>query len=156
MLVVVLRSPAIAALYVWTSAAGGRARVAGRRGRSRRVRQLAVPRHGQSWNVVWPVLTVVMAAAAGTVWRYVTETRHRRTAWRMFSTYVPASVVGQLEDPRLLARLRPGSRHEVTVLFCDLRGFTPVAADLEPSQVRELLDRYYDYSVPPSTAMAAR
>jgi class 3 adenylate cyclase/CHASE2 domain-containing sensor protein len=102
---------------------------------------------GTYWNVVWPVLTAAMAAVAGTLWRYVTETRHRRAAWRMFSTYVPASVVGQLEDPRLLARVSEGARHEVTVLFCDLRGFTPIAAALEPPQVRMLLDRYYDYAV---------
>ena len=88
---------------------------------------------GTSWNVVWSVLTVAMSAAAGTVWRYVTETRHRRAAWRLFSTYVPAAVVGQLEDPRLLARVSEGSRHEVTVLFCDLSGFTPIAAGLEPA-----------------------
>lgn len=102
---------------------------------------------GTMWNVVWPVLTALFAAAAGTSWRYLTETRHRRAAWRLFSTYVPASVVGELEDPRLLARVAEGARHEVTVLFCDLRGFTPVAASLEPPQVRDLLDRFYEYAV---------
>ena len=54
---------------------------------------------GMLWNVVWPVLAVILAAAAGTVWRYFTEVRHRRRAWRLFSTYVPAQVVRQLEDP---------------------------------------------------------
>ena len=57
---------------------------------------------GTLWNVVWPVLSVVLAGAAGTVWQYQTEVRHRRRAWRLFSTYVPAEVVRQLEDPRPL------------------------------------------------------
>ncbi len=32
----------------------------------------------------------------------------------------------------------------ITSLFCDLRGFTPIAARLQPSEVRELLNLYYD------------
>lgn len=102
---------------------------------------------GVTWNVVWPALAVTVGAAAGTAWRYWTETRHRRQAWRLFSTYVPASVVAQMEDPRRLAEVVRGTRVEVSVLFCDLRGFTPVAATLDPPLVRALLDHYYDYAV---------
>jgi adenylate cyclase len=102
---------------------------------------------GTLWNLVWPALAVLMAAAAGTAWRYVAEIRHRRRAWRTFATYVPASVVRQLEDPDRLAAALEGARLEITVLFCDLRGFTPIAATLTPAQVRRLLDHYYEYAV---------
>jgi len=37
-----------------------------------------------------------------------------------------------------------GERLLVTVLFCDLRGFTPTAARLAPADVR-LLETYYEY-----------
>lgn len=103
--------------------------------------------NGELWNLVWPTIAIVLAAVAGTGWRYFSETRHRRRAWNLFATYVPASVVAQMEDPRRLASVADGVRGEVTVLFCDLRGFTPVAATLQPSQVRRLLDCYYDYAV---------
>jgi adenylate cyclase len=102
---------------------------------------------GTLWNVVWPVLAVALAAAAGTVWRYFTEARHRRRAWRLFSTYVPAQVVRQLEDPTRLAAAVSGVRAGVIVVFIDVRDFTPLTTALPPARVRQLLDRYYEYLV---------
>ncbi len=102
---------------------------------------------GMLWNVVWPVLAVVLAAATGTVWRYFTEARHRRRAWRLFSTYVPAQVVQQLEDPVRLAAAVSGVRGDVTVVFADLRDFTPLTTALPPARVRVLLECYYEYVV---------
>jgi adenylate cyclase len=100
---------------------------------------------GTLWNVVWPVLAVFLAVGAGTVWRYFTEARYRRRAWRLFSTYVPAQVVRQLEDPARLAAAVSGVRGDVTVVFADVRDFTPLTTSLPPARVRELLDRYYEY-----------
>jgi adenylate cyclase len=102
---------------------------------------------GKLWNLVWPVLAVFLAVGAGTVWRYFTEVRHRRRAWRLFSTYVPAQVVRQLEDPARLASAVSGVRGDVTVVFADVRDFTPLTTSLPPARVRELLDRYYEYLV---------
>jgi adenylate cyclase len=102
---------------------------------------------GALWNVVWPVLAVVLAAAAGTVWDYFVESRHRRRAWRLFSTYVPADAVRQLEDPARLRAAVSGVRCDVTVVFCDLRSFTALSGTLPPARVRELLDTYYGYAV---------
>jgi adenylate cyclase len=102
---------------------------------------------GAIWNVVWPVLAIVLAATAGTVWQYLIESRHRRRAWRLFSTYVPAEVVRELEDPARLRAAVSGVRCDVTVVFADLRGFTALSGTLPPVRVRELLDAYYEYSV---------
>jgi adenylate cyclase len=102
---------------------------------------------GTRWNVVWPVLAVLLVAAGGTVWQYLFESRHRRRAWRLFSTYVPADVVRELEDPARLRAAVSGVRGEVTVVFADIRGFTALTGTLPPARVRELLDTYYEYSV---------
>ena len=102
---------------------------------------------GELWPIVWPALGAVLAAAAGAAWRYTVEIRHKRRAWRLFSTYVPASVVDQLATEERLDAIIEGQRLDIAVVFCDLRGFTPIAANLEPAQVRALLDRYYDYTV---------
>jgi adenylate cyclase len=80
-------------------------------------------------------------------WRYVVEIRHRRRAWSMFATYVPSTVVAELADPSVLRTAAASRRSEVSVLFCDLRGFTPIASTIDPDDVRRLLDHYYDYSV---------
>ncbi len=37
-----------------------------------------------------------------------------------------------------------GEHVRATVLFCDIRGFTPLTSKLTPRQVRTLLDIYYD------------
>ena len=96
---------------------------------------------------MWPVVTTVMVASGLWVLRYVSEIRHRNRAWALFSTYVPASVVDELADPSRLRQVEDGERRVVSVLFCDLRGFTPIAAELDPGDVRRLLDHYYDYAV---------
>jgi adenylate cyclase len=102
---------------------------------------------GERWNVVWPALTALSVGGGVWAWRYVAEIRHRQRAWALFATYVPASVVDELADPAQLRRVEAGERRDVSVLFCDLRGFTPIAARLEPEEVRRLLDHYYEYSV---------
>jgi adenylate cyclase len=102
---------------------------------------------GTLWNVVWPVLAVSLVAAAGTVYRYLFESRHRRRAWRLFSTYVPVEVVRELEDPARLQAAVSGVRCDVTVVFADLRGSTALSGALPPARVRDLLEAYYDYSV---------
>jgi adenylate cyclase len=102
---------------------------------------------GERWNVVWPVVATVTVGAGLWAWRYVVEIRHRNRAWALFSTYVPATVVDELADPTRLRRVEGGERRMVSVLFCDLRGFTPIAAQLDPTAVRRLLDHYYEYVV---------
>src|SRR5262245_8663122 len=64
-------------------------------------------------------------------------------------------------DPRarhipegLLQRMRSaqatiaGERKQVTVLFCDLAGSTAIAAELDPEEYHDLLDRYLDLVFP--------
>jgi adenylate cyclase len=61
---------------------------------------------------------------------------------RAFSRYVAREVVEEvLKDPENLT-LR-GDRCEVTVLFCDLRGFTRLSERLTPEEVVLLLNQFY-------------
>ena len=46
-----------------------------------------------------------------------------------------------LKDPEQLALT--GERREVTVLFCDVRGFTPMSERLSPEEVVLLLNDFY-------------
>jgi adenylate cyclase len=61
---------------------------------------------------------------------------------RIFQKYVPEEVVQKTlnasEDSILDGELR-----EVTVLFCDIRGFTPLSERLNPKDVVDLLNAYY-------------
>jgi class 3 adenylate cyclase len=65
---------------------------------------------------------------------------------RAFSRYVTREVVEEiLKDPEQLALT--GARREVTVLFCDVRGFTATAELLQPEEVVELLNEFYELMI---------
>ena len=65
---------------------------------------------------------------------------------RAFSRYVAREVVDEiLKDPEQLALT--GARRDVTVLFCDIRGFTATAESLPPEEVVELLNEFYELMI---------
>ena len=72
--------------------------------------------------------------------------REKEMIKRAFSRYVAREVVDEiLKDPEKLT-LR-GERRDVTVLFCDIRGFTPMAERLPPEEVVLLLNEFYDLMI---------
>ena len=76
--------------------------------------------------------------------RQIEAGSERRRVRQLFGQYVPDFVARQLLDSGRQFRVLDGERHTVTALFVDLRGFTPLAACLEPSQIRVLLNEFYE------------
>ena len=65
---------------------------------------------------------------------------------RAFTRYVARQVVDEiLKDPEKLALKE--ERRDVTVLFCDMRGFTPMAERLSPEEVVAVLNDFYTLMV---------
>jgi len=59
-----------------------------------------------------------------------------------FSSYVARQVVDEiLKNPDGI--MLTGERRDVTVIFCDLRGFTPLAERLPPEEVVTALNEFY-------------
>ena len=68
--------------------------------------------------------------------------REKEMIKRAFTRYVAREVVEEvLKDPEQM--ILTGERREVTVLFCDIRGFTPLAERLTPEEVVSLLNEFY-------------
>lgn len=69
---------------------------------------------------------------------YLLESRARRRLARQFASYVPPELVQQmLRDPK---HYNMQARTEtLTVMFCDLRGFTTMAEGMEPLALQALL-----------------
>jgi adenylate cyclase len=99
---------------------------------------------GHVMNFVYAILGQAVAFMAALGIKYVTETRQRRRVSSLFSQYVPEEVARQLEESGSLASHIEGERVDVGLFFCDLRGFTSLSSTLEPTQVRGMLNHFYD------------
>jgi adenylate cyclase len=99
---------------------------------------------GSVANIIYPLAAIFPAFIGALALRYFGETRQRRRVTRLFSQYVPETVARRLVDEDRAELAADGQRLDMTVLFCDLRGFTALSESLPPTTVRVMLDHYYD------------
>ena len=99
---------------------------------------------GHVLNFVYPSIAVIVAFMGALGLRYFGETRQRRRVTALFSQYVPEAVAQRLVDEDRASLAAEGERLDMTVLFCDLRGFTAMSESLSPATVRVMLNHYYD------------
>jgi class 3 adenylate cyclase len=91
--------------------------------------------------------TIAVQAAELAEWNHALETRvsqqvdelERVGRLRRFLSPQLAELVVSSEAERLLE----SHRREITVVFCDLRGFTPFAASVEPEDLMAVLREYH-------------
>lgn len=90
-----------------------------------------------------PVLFVLLATfALNMSYGYFVESRSKRDLANLFGTYVPPELVSEmLKDPDSYT-MQAESR-ELTVMFCDMRGFTLLAEKMEPMQLQALLNAVF-------------
>ena len=93
----------------------------------------------QNWmlEIVSPTLALGLGYFGATVDAFVREQRQSRRLSRFFSPAVLKEVVRAKSDLNL-----GSSRRLLTVLFCDIRGFTALSERLPPEEVAELLGEY--------------
>ncbi len=88
------------------------------------------------------LVMVATAFALNMSYGYFVESRSKRELAHLFGTYVPPELVDEMvKDPdrySMTARSK-----EMTVLFCDMRGFTKLSENLEPTQVQALLNEVF-------------
>jgi adenylate cyclase len=98
-------------------------------------------RAGWFADVTLTPLATVLAAGLGAGHRYLGEIRWRLRIVDLFGRYVPRAVVTQLvQQPDVEALALGGVKRDVTVLFADIRGFTPFAERHPPEEVIEQLN----------------
>src|SRR5690242_20810830 len=72
--------------------------------------------------------------------------REKEMIKRAFTRYVAREVVEEiLKNPENMALT--GERRQVTVLFCDVRGFTPLSERMTPEEVVLLLNDFYNLMI---------
>ncbi len=73
---------------------------------------------------------------------YLVESRAKRELAQLFGTYVPPELVEEMLKHPDAYSMRAVSR-ELTVMFCDLRGFTRISESMEPTRLQGLLNRFF-------------
>lgn len=83
------------------------------------------------------VLVLAAARARALLRRALDEARRRANLTR----YLPPQIAGRLAETSA-AELRAGRRQSVTVLFCDVRGFTARAERMDPAELSAFVNGF--------------
>lgn len=101
----------------------------------------AFDQFNQVLPLVLPSVGMALAYGLATAYQARTEGRDRRQTRRLFERYLSPTVVGELlEDPGLWTLT--GKRMDITVMFADLEGFTPVSEMLTPEELVSLINEF--------------
>lgn len=97
-------------------------------------------------GLVLPLATsffmIVTAFGLNMSYGYFVESRSRRELVHLFGTYAPPELVDEMaKDPKSYSM--EAKTRELTVMFCDMRGFTQLSEGLEPAQLQALLNRLF-------------
>ena len=88
------------------------------------------------------VAMVVLAFGLNMSYGYFVESRSKRELAQLFGTYVPPELVNEMlqhpDDYSMQA-----TNKEMTVMFCDMRGFTQMSEEMEPTTLQALLNRVF-------------
>lgn len=89
-----------------------------------------------------PILAALAAFALNIAYGYFVETRSKRQLARLFGTYVPRELVAEMVREPDQYTMQADNR-EMTVMFCDMRGFTALSETMEPLALQALLNRVF-------------
>jgi adenylate cyclase len=91
----------------------------------------------------YPVLTVFIAWSAAAFLRFMEEHKLRMQIKKQFEHYLAPAMVKKLQKNPDLLKLG-GDTRELTLLFCDIRGFTPISEQYktDPQGLTKLINRF--------------
>jgi adenylate cyclase len=98
--------------------------------------------HGLVMPLASALVMAGTAFALNMSYGYFVESRSKRELANLFGTYVPPELVDEMvKDPDSYS-MKAASK-ELTVMFCDMRGFTKMSERMEPTQLQELLNAVF-------------
>ena len=91
----------------------------------------------------YPVLTIFVAWAIAAFLRFMEEHKKRMEIKKQFEHYLAPAMVKKLQKNPGLLKLG-GDTRELTLLFCDIRGFTPISEQYksDPQGLTKLINRF--------------
>lgn len=92
-------------------------------------------------NVAYPILTIILSFTGTYLLRLMIEQKERKFIEGAFSRYVNKDVVQQIQkDPKML--MLGGAKHDLTIMFSDIAGFTTISEGFEPEELVGFLNEY--------------
>ena len=94
-------------------------------------------------NIFYPSLSILLTYIITVGVYYVFAEKGRKQVLNLFGKYVSKEVVNEImkNAKEGITQLK-GTEREVTILFADIRGFTPVSEKLKPREVVTMLNTY--------------
>ncbi len=97
-------------------------------------------------GLVLPLASVLVlgttAFALNMSYGYFVESKSKRKLADLFGTYVPPELVDEMvKNPESYSMT--ATTRELTVMFCDMRGFTNMSETMEPTQLQGLLNTVF-------------
>ena len=91
----------------------------------------------------YPVITVFFAWSIAAFLRFMEEHKKRMEIKKQFEHYLAPAMVKKLQKNPDLLKLG-GETRELTLLFCDIRGFTPISEQFktDPQGLTKLINRF--------------
>lgn len=95
--------------------------------------------HGFLIDPIYPSVTSVLVLAASTALLFFLTEREKKFVRQAFGQYLSPELVSQLEETPEQLKLG-GEIRPMTILFMDIRGFTPISEQLTPEELVSFLN----------------
>lgn len=92
---------------------------------------------------IYPVLTIIALYIFSVVSQYLKERKERGRVTGIFGRYVSKAVVQEILSSKEEIKVG-GVRKDITLMFVDIRGFTPLSEKMEPEDIINILNEYLD------------
>ena len=94
-------------------------------------------------SYIYPGLALATTSGSLIAYKYLTEEREKKKTKQVFSHYLDQAVIDQVIDQPEKLKLG-GEKHELTVLFSDIRGFSTFSERMTPQELVGFLNTYFD------------
>lgn len=95
-------------------------------------------------TILYPLAFIFSIYFIMLAYRYIEELLERRRITGIFGRYVAPQVVSQILKGGEEGLQLGGARREISALFVDIRGFTPMSEKAQPEEVVNILNDYLD------------
>ena len=90
---------------------------------------------------LYPTLAALIVYLVATATQYFLSERERTRVRSTFGRYLSPALVQRMADSGEEPRLG-GEQRQLTLMFCDIRGFTPISESMTPIQLTQFINKF--------------